>query len=110
MHAALWIRGGHAEAKPNAICGVAPRDEHSDASGIHQCAAERAWRRFVLKVQTHECMAKCRMKRGERQAAGFCKFGYPRKIWSVTELAQTYEDGSPVNLMLPTGEDRYEYR
>ena len=95
IHMAIWVHKD--TAKPEAICGPAPR----------QCStpAELEWRRFVLGVQYHGCRNKCHFKRGEFQGNDFCKSGYPRP------LLDEYDDsGTAIPIQLCTESDRYIYR
>ena len=73
MHAAIWIDG---EVKEDQIVGTAPRAEHCRTRG------EKLWRRFVLKVQRHDCRPKCFMgglNDREDGDSATCKYGYPRE-------------------------------
>jgi len=68
VHMAIWVVKGTED--PTAIIGTAPRNCNSPE--------ERAWRNFVLKVQTHNCQKKCFYRHGEQTAE--CKGGYPRNL------------------------------
>ena len=77
VHAAIWVEN----PVEDAIVGTAPRAEHCHTRG------EKLWRKFVLRVQRHDCRPKCfsgapDTKDGEPPV---CKYGYPRKRCSKTQ-------------------------
>ena len=81
---AIWIEqtvvNGQVKsgAKPDGMCGMAPRGDNLSAS-------ELVWRDFVLNVQRHDCYTKkCFTKRGE--TVDDCKYGYPRRLFSDSAL------------------------
>ena len=98
-------------AKPDGMCGMAPRGDNLSAS-------ELVWRDFVLNVQRHDCYTKkCFTKRGE--TVDDCKYGYPRRLFSDSAL--TALDDPACGLDIPfafpctnmkknISTDRYEIR
>ena len=84
MHAAIWIDG---EVKEDQIVGTAPRAEHCRTRG------EKLWRRFVLKVQRHDCRPKCftgGLNDSEDGDSATCKYGYPReRCFKAQEFNET---------------------
>jgi len=125
VHAAIWVRAG--TARPEAIYATAPRGPEFDPSAppgspasdptAGMTAAEREWRQFIMSVQLHECQEGCRWRHGQRVGDGFCKTGYPRKIWTAEQIAERHPDddphvhlrGQPMRVRLNTEIDRYEY-
>ena len=74
---AIWVRPG--TDMPDGISGEAPR------FGPNAPPESLAWRDFILKVQRHDCRAKCHSRAG--QHIGECKYGYPRRCHvTSTEL------------------------
>ena len=114
---AIWIEqtvvNGQVKsgAKPDGMCGMAPRGDNLSAS-------ELVWRDFVLNVQRHDCYTKkCFTKRGE--TVDDCKYGYPRRLFSDSAL--TALDDPACGLDIPfafpctnmkknISTDRYEIR
>jgi hypothetical protein len=83
---AIWVRAG--TDNPDGISGEAPR-------GVAGSPELAAWRSFILKVQRHDCRAKCCIRGGE--SIPECKYGYPRR--------------SPVaHTTLNTDTNRYDYK
>ena len=79
VHMAVWIEG---TPHPEAICARAPREEDCETE------AEREWRRFVLRVQQHNCQRKCHYHQGEWKGDAFCKVGYPRPLFNRATCEQ----------------------
>ena len=71
---AYWVKQG--TENPKAIIGTAPRNCRTPA--------EKAWRDFVLHVQTHTCQRRCFFKDGHK--LDHCKGGYPRPYRSELVL------------------------
>ena len=90
VHAAVWIDG---EATHHAIVGYAPKaptkpvvldanatrqQRDAYAKALISYDARSAWRQFVIKVQNHDCRAKCfeQCPDGKKE----CRYLYPRTI------------------------------
>ena len=85
VHAAIWVEG---EATWNGIHGTAPkvgvaptppsenataRQKHAYDKQLEQHEASKQWREFVIKLQTHNCRAKCKTTKGVYDKDGPCK-------------------------------------
>ena len=79
VHMAVWIEG---TPHPEAICARAPREEDCETE------AEREWRRFVIRVQQHNCQRKCHYHQGAWKGDAFCKVGYPRPLFNRATCEQ----------------------
>jgi hypothetical protein len=110
---AIWVTPG--TEKPQNIVGTAPRA----SAGEPMTDAQEQWRKFVLKVQRHDCFEpKCMFKNGKRLDS--CRYGYPREIFTDEDIRRD-DDGAPLlndegmsdQIMYKFGsqqEDRYVYR
>ena len=98
VHIVFWVAEAEGRAFDDttelpgdkAILGTAPRECRT--------REERAWRKFVLRLQRHDCRPKCHKKMGE--ACKDCKYGYPRR--SNRERGTT-------GLAIDPATGRYEY-
>lgn len=98
IHIVFWVAEGEGRTFNDTtplfgdknILGTAPRECNT--------REERAWRKFVLRLQRHDCRPKCFQSRGEK--CDECKYGYPRR--SNSERKTT---GCVIN----PASGRYEY-
>jgi hypothetical protein len=87
VHAAIWVKG---EATWHGIHGTAPnvgeapsplnpqatdRDKLAYTKKLEKHEASKRWREFVIKLQTHNCRAKCKTTNGVYDKDGPCKRG-----------------------------------
>lgn len=87
VHAAIWVKG---DATWNGIHGTAPqvgtaptppaenatsKQRETYAKDLERHESSVHWREFVIKLQTHNCRAKCKTTKGVYDEDGPCKRG-----------------------------------